>query len=150
MTEKYGAGLGGLPSQYTHLFNSNLDMLLSHSPSAKQKWLANIWSTRESRSRLQLHRDPEVQHNNLFLKQWRFCADPQRTISERIALQQQTLCSRRAQVALTDRQPWRSKVEPHQSSSSDSDCDRESHDGSMETSIQLFYIAHQIDTELEK
>ena len=68
LTAKYGAGLENLPSQYADLVCSNLDTLLLHDPSTKQKWLASIWSAREKHSGLQLHHDPEVKHNNFFLR----------------------------------------------------------------------------------
>ena len=113
-------GIANLPSQYSHLFRSTLDRLLSYDLATKQKWLASIWSARENHSGLQLHRDPGNQHNYFFLR-WRLQADPTRAIAERRALQRQLRCSRRSQAALIDRPNQRSRVEIHQPSSSESD-----------------------------
>ena len=124
-------GRSALTSKYAHLFTSNLDTLLTQDAATKKKWLVTVWSARENQSGVLTHRDPNIPHNNFFLR-WRIQADPDQAVAERRQRQRQAMVSRRIRRIRgerTGRQPCRSRSIVVESGSSGSESDMESDQG---------------------
>ena len=63
-------GLDGLPGDYTHLFQIQLDQLPQKDTSIKQQWISSVWSARELHQLTFTHTQHQNKFNTFF-PQWR-------------------------------------------------------------------------------